>query len=772
VAPGAGWVLLDQRLHWTEAAGQDWRDLTPPAVGADAILAVTFTDTQHGWLVTSSDAPDPAYRLFRTANGGNNWDEAALALFAPGEVSALASGVFLEFIDSDTGWLVVKQATSSAFNVGTLFRTTDGGATWTRSAIPAGVPVHFSSPLEGWLDTGPPENAHYTTRDGGQTWTPDTQSPLADPASNGLSDFSFATTEAGWARSAVGACEGAGCELVIQLMQTSDGGQTWTPVSLPNGQTKLTKTFTVPASGAAADAADSHNGLAFNYNGHGFDSCTLPSSSTMQTWYNASPYKVWNLYLGGAAVANCGNLTASYLNTLTQQGWLFIPTWVGPQPPCSNVGRSKFSADLATAYQQGVIEAHLAMDRAQVLGLLRPGQAGTLIYYDVESYPNQSACRDATKSFISGWTATLRARGSRSGVYGSPCSSYLPDLAGIANVPDAVWLAVWKLPAQYDQFASVMSVSCISNSLWNQGQRLRQYAGDHSENWGGVSLNIDSNVIAGPIATTGGGCAPGNGQVALFIHTNFGGQCVVRALGDYGSVGALGLPNDSISSLTLGPNVKLQLCEHENFQGVCQEFSGPDGDLTGDRIGNDNASSLKVLAHTRPALTHHYRFPLMGRAGSLAVGLPNGGLESGPAGWSTFSARGNNVIVPGNVLAAAAVSPHSGSWGIWLGGVHTETVTLEQTVGLPAEAPNLTYWHWIKSSETGCHYDVVSIWVNNSVVESYGLCAGANTNGWSKQKLDLSTYAGHTVHLRVQLTTDSSILSSVFVDDLVFESGQ
>jgi bacillopeptidase F (M6 metalloprotease family) len=93
-------------------------------------------------------------------------------------------------------------------------------------------------------------------------------------------------------------------------------------------------------------------------------------------------------------------------------------------------------------------------------------------------------------------------------------------------------------------------------------------------------------------------------------------------------------------------------------------------------------------------------------------------------------------------------------------------------VGLPAEAPNLTYWHWIKSSETGCHYDVVSIWVNNSVVESYGLCAGANTNGWSKQKLDLSAYAGRTVRLRVQLTTDSSITSSVFLDDLVFEAGQ
>jgi len=32
---------------------------------------------------------------------------------------------------------------------------------------------------------------------------------------------------------------------------------------------------------------------------HGFDRCWLPTVGQMQTWWNQSPYYVWNIYLGG-----------------------------------------------------------------------------------------------------------------------------------------------------------------------------------------------------------------------------------------------------------------------------------------------------------------------------------------------------------------------------------------------------------------------------------------------------------------------------------------
>ena len=49
--------------------------------------------------------------------------------------------------------------------------------------------------------------------------------------------------------------------------------------------------------------------------------------------------------------------------------------------------------------------------------------------------------------------------------------------------------------------------------------------------------------------------------------------------------------------------------------------------------------------------------------------------------------------------------------------------------------------------------------------------SGANTNGWVKHKLWLGAYAGSTVSLRFEVKTDPTLLSSVFVDDLVFASG-
>jgi hypothetical protein len=49
----------------------------------------------------------------------------------------------------------------------------------------------------------------------------------------------------------------------------------------------------------------------------------------------------------------------------------------------------------------------------------------------------------------------------------------------------------------------VWDVACLSNGLWVNHQRIRQYAGGHGETWGGVTLNIDCNVIDGIVASMG-----------------------------------------------------------------------------------------------------------------------------------------------------------------------------------------------------------------------------------------------------------------------------
>lgn len=238
---------------------------------------------------------------------------------------------------------------------------------------------------------------------------------------------------------------------------------------------------------------------------HGFDRCNPPTASQMQTWWNQSPYWVANLYIGGISLA-CDpyNLTPTWLNSVAQQGWTFIPTWVGPQAPCTDF-RYRMSSNAGTAYQQGKDEAEDAVAAARDLGFLE----NMVIYYDIEGYPDQSACRDAVASFVRGWVEKLHQLGFQAGVYGSPCRSYISDWAEDSPVPDDIWIAHWIYDA-YNSKATVGDVPdnipCLADDLWppsyyqeGNHQRIKQYTGGHTESWGGVSVTIDSNVLDGEV---------------------------------------------------------------------------------------------------------------------------------------------------------------------------------------------------------------------------------------------------------------------------------
>src|SRR5687768_1450581 len=68
----------------------------------------------------------------------------------------------------------------------------------------------------------------------------------------------------------------------------------------------------------------------------GFDKCFVPTINQMQRWWDSSPYWNVNVYIGGAARACAqSNLTPNWVASVHQQGWNFIPTWVGPQAPCT-----------------------------------------------------------------------------------------------------------------------------------------------------------------------------------------------------------------------------------------------------------------------------------------------------------------------------------------------------------------------------------------------------------------------------------------------------
>jgi photosystem II stability/assembly factor-like uncharacterized protein len=234
-------------------------------------------------------------------------------------------------------------------------------------------------------------------------------------------------------------------------------------------------------------------------NHQGFDKCTVPTISQMQTWWVESPYWAVNMYIGGASRAcDQPNLTHYWMNAVSQQGWTFIPTWVGPQAPCTTY-RHRISSNKFTAYQEGKNEAGMAASAAVDLGLW----GDLVIYYDLEAYSGDSACRNAVAYFMKGWVERLHQLGYQAGVYGSPCRSYLTDFAEISPAPDDVWIASWLTPYHYRPDVTVWlsgdAENCLSNDLWADHQRLRQYTGGHTETFGGLSFSIDSNATDGEV---------------------------------------------------------------------------------------------------------------------------------------------------------------------------------------------------------------------------------------------------------------------------------
>jgi hypothetical protein len=237
--------------------------------------------------------------------------------------------------------------------------------------------------------------------------------------------------------------------------------------------------------------------------GLGFDACTAPSEATMKDWL-ASPYRTIGTYLGGVNWAcDYGNFNAEWVQQVSAEGWRFIPIWVGEQAPCSTISGAAL-INPADAVAEGTAEAADAVTTAQSFGY----GTGSTLYYDMEGYSTSaSGCSQAVLTFLSAWTQGLHAAGYKSGVYSS-AGSGITDLTSEYGAttydgapyesPDAVWIADW------DGNPDLTGDPYVPDSDWPVGQRLRQFAGSRNETWGGTTVNIDPDIIGGPVDSLAG----------------------------------------------------------------------------------------------------------------------------------------------------------------------------------------------------------------------------------------------------------------------------
>ncbi len=233
------------------------------------------------------------------------------------------------------------------------------------------------------------------------------------------------------------------------------------------------------------------NGGASMNNTYGFDSCSTITPSQMQTIYDETNYKWYNVYLGGSNNDQCFHPSGSWLNSVNHEKWNFIYTWVGPQPPCTtNYGyKSYFSSNTSTAWQQGYNQAIAAYNQLLVDGI--SNTSNVPVFYDIEN-DGSGECQAATSAFIEGWDTYLGYYPNQlAGVYGAVCASNLSALATINPIPNVIWGA-WdnQDPSTSDLFTG----SCgVESTQWTNHQRIKQYSQNIYQFFSGFQVQIDKD---------------------------------------------------------------------------------------------------------------------------------------------------------------------------------------------------------------------------------------------------------------------------------------
>ncbi|MFC2092936.1 YCF48-related protein [Bacteroidota bacterium] len=183
----------------TSNSGNNWINAVNTPGGNDVFVY----DENSAWIMIEGSPYTGPGILFRTTNGGVNWDTTTLAA---GYISSIY------FITASTGWVYGGG--------GNIRKTVDGGINWSSQNCITGLfisDVHFINTMEGWACGGYGTGNGFIrhTTDGGANWT------IQNPAStNFLSDIQFFDASNGLAIANGGL-----------VQSTSNGGATWSTIS-------------------------------------------------------------------------------------------------------------------------------------------------------------------------------------------------------------------------------------------------------------------------------------------------------------------------------------------------------------------------------------------------------------------------------------------------------------------------------------------------------------------------------------------------------------
>ncbi|RTQ52327.1 T9SS type A sorting domain-containing protein [Hymenobacter gummosus] len=181
VALSLGATAYGQTTPWWTA-----RTIGPAAVPANYVIEkIHAVDANTVWVLTREDGVATVRNYARTTNGGTSWTGGAINIPASLRVANISA------IDGTTAWLAAFAENAGAKPQQGIYKTTDGGVTWTRQASAAfsssgSFPnaVYFWDANNGvcFGDAAGGQTAGqrleiYTTTNGGTTWTVNNSAP-------------------------------------------------------------------------------------------------------------------------------------------------------------------------------------------------------------------------------------------------------------------------------------------------------------------------------------------------------------------------------------------------------------------------------------------------------------------------------------------------------------------------------------------------------------------------------------------------------------------
>ena len=242
---GFGYAVTGSGLALTSDYGSTWRSATPPGLAAAAIRAVRFSDAANGLVVGLSGAEGQAFALWRTADGGLTWTSARLPM--PASVDA-AAPISLSAPDSSHLYVDLSlQQGLGRLGPGVLLVSSDGGRTWSRRVLPAAGSLAFETPARGWL--APVAGGLYRTNDGGLTWRRATlAAPFGYRSALPLAELPVFTDPA---HGVVPVTFRHGRRATVSFLTSDNGGSTWRSAATVAGRQAASPAGRVAAAIAA-----------------------------------------------------------------------------------------------------------------------------------------------------------------------------------------------------------------------------------------------------------------------------------------------------------------------------------------------------------------------------------------------------------------------------------------------------------------------------------------------------------------------------------------